>query len=140
MPTYEYYCPTNHQTVEVMHGMSRIVSTWGELCDLAETKPGKTLKDRELMVALEKLEAHIQAYRHPREGAIVGNVISVLDVIRESHRAVHGGGADAYRVPDTERGVADMMTLFENAGPDELSGAAARRSPGRSRGEGRRWR
>lgn len=42
MPTYEYYCPANRQTLEVMHSMSRSVSTWGELCELADAKPGKT--------------------------------------------------------------------------------------------------
>lgn len=42
MPTYEYYCPANQQTLEVMHSMSRTVSTWGELCELADAKPGKT--------------------------------------------------------------------------------------------------
>ncbi|MEM9347871.1 MAG: zinc ribbon domain-containing protein [Planctomycetota bacterium] len=42
MPTYEYYCPANRKTLEVMHAMSRTVSTWGELCELADAKPGKT--------------------------------------------------------------------------------------------------
>ena len=42
MPTYEYYCPANQKTLEVMHGMSREVTTWGELCELAEAEPGKT--------------------------------------------------------------------------------------------------
>ncbi|MGB1125483.1 MAG: zinc ribbon domain-containing protein [Phycisphaeraceae bacterium] len=42
MPTYEYYCPANQKTLEVMHSMSRSVSTWGELCELADAKPGKT--------------------------------------------------------------------------------------------------
>ena len=45
MPTYEYYCPANHQTLEVMHGMSRTVATWGELCELAEQPTGQTLAD-----------------------------------------------------------------------------------------------
>lgn len=45
MPTYEYYCPANHKTLEVMHPMSRAVATWGELCELAETKAGKTHPD-----------------------------------------------------------------------------------------------
>ena len=38
MPTYEYYCAANRQTVEVMHGMSRSVSTWAELCELAHNQ------------------------------------------------------------------------------------------------------
>ncbi|MEM6257164.1 MAG: zinc ribbon domain-containing protein [Planctomycetota bacterium] len=42
MPTYEYYCPANRKTLEVMHPMSRTVLTWGELCELADAKPGKT--------------------------------------------------------------------------------------------------
>ena len=45
MPSYEYYCTDNHQTLEVMHGMSRTVQTWGELCELAEIEPGKTPAD-----------------------------------------------------------------------------------------------
>ena len=45
MPTYEYYCPANQQTLEVMHGMSRTVATWGELCELADEMPGKTKPD-----------------------------------------------------------------------------------------------
>lgn len=45
MPTYEYYCQANQKTLEVMHSMSREVTTWGELCELAEAKPGKTPTD-----------------------------------------------------------------------------------------------
>lgn len=45
MPTYEYYCPSNQQTLEVMHGMSRQVSTWGELCEVAEQETGRTPRE-----------------------------------------------------------------------------------------------
>lgn len=45
MPTYEYYCPANHQSVEVMHGMSRSVTTWAELCELADQPIGQTPGD-----------------------------------------------------------------------------------------------
>jgi hypothetical protein len=45
MPTYEYYCPANHETLEVMHSMSRSVTTWGELCELADADPGPTHAD-----------------------------------------------------------------------------------------------
>jgi len=45
MPTYEYYCPKNRQSVEVMHGMSRTVATWGELCELADQPTGRTPGD-----------------------------------------------------------------------------------------------
>jgi len=45
MPTYEYYCTDNHQTLEVMHPMSTAVETWGQLCELAEQDPGATPAD-----------------------------------------------------------------------------------------------
>lgn len=45
MPTYEYYCPANQQSVEVMHGMSHVVQTWSELCELADQPTGQTPGD-----------------------------------------------------------------------------------------------
>lgn len=35
MPTYDYYCPENGQTVEVSHRISESISTWGEICERA---------------------------------------------------------------------------------------------------------
>jgi uncharacterized membrane protein YdfJ with MMPL/SSD domain len=69
---------------------------------------------------LEKLQAHIEAYRDAEQGAIVGNAFSVLNVVKETHQALHGGAPGEWRLPDTERGVADMLFLFSNAGPDSL--------------------
>ena len=51
MPTYDYFCPTNHQTVEVMHGMEARVGTWGELCERAGLDTGSTPRG----VPVEKL-------------------------------------------------------------------------------------
>ena len=45
MPTYQYYCTDNQQTLEVMHRMSATIETWGELCELAEQTPGSTPAD-----------------------------------------------------------------------------------------------
>ena len=42
MPKYDYRCELNGQTVEVSHPMSRVVSTWGELCQLASMETGAT--------------------------------------------------------------------------------------------------
>jgi hypothetical protein len=42
MPTYEYYCETNGQTVEVLHGMGSTLSSWGELCIVAGIDTGET--------------------------------------------------------------------------------------------------
>ncbi|WP_428389145.1 zinc ribbon domain-containing protein [Mucisphaera sp.] len=45
MPLYEYHCPSNGRTVEVMHPMSHTVTTWGELCTLNEADLGETPAD-----------------------------------------------------------------------------------------------
>lgn len=42
MPIYEYLCPANGQTVEVVHGMSERLANWGELCKAAGLDPGST--------------------------------------------------------------------------------------------------
>lgn len=91
-----------------------------DLMLLIEAPEGRTIKDRALMVGLEKLEAHIRAYRDPHVDNVVGNVQSVVDVVRESNRATHHNDQAYYGVPDTQRGVVDMLTMFENAGPDQL--------------------
>lgn len=42
MPTYEYRCPANGRVVEVLHGISEKMETWGQLCETAGCAPGET--------------------------------------------------------------------------------------------------
>ncbi|GGC05526.1 hypothetical protein GCM10011352_34630 [Marinobacterium zhoushanense] len=42
MPTYDYLCPSNGRVLEVRHSMSERLTTWAELCKLAEIDPGDT--------------------------------------------------------------------------------------------------
>ncbi|RMH30239.1 MAG: zinc ribbon domain-containing protein [Planctomycetota bacterium] len=42
MPRYEYRCPANGRVVEISHGMSEHVATWGQLCERAGIEPGAT--------------------------------------------------------------------------------------------------
>jgi hypothetical protein len=88
---------------------------------LIKTKDKAGLKDRELLEGLAALEQYIEAYRDPIEGKpIVTSTISLLDLLRESWRALHDGKSEYYKIPDTDRGVVDMFTLLENAAFDEL--------------------
>ncbi len=50
MPTYEYYCESNGQTVETMHSMNETLETWGEVCACAGIDPAPTSED----VAVQK--------------------------------------------------------------------------------------
>ena len=43
MPTYDYRCLENGQVVEVKHGMSEKLMTWGEVCEHTGTDIGQTV-------------------------------------------------------------------------------------------------
>lgn len=45
MPRYEYRCEANDRTIEVAHAMSTAISSWGELCEVAEIDAGGTPTD-----------------------------------------------------------------------------------------------
>ncbi len=92
---------------------------------LIRAKGPHGVKDLELLRGLEKLERYIRAYRHEdaRTGEVtqvVGGSVSLLDVVRETNRALHGGDPAFYRLPDTQRALSDTLFLFENAGPQDL--------------------
>lgn len=88
---------------------------------LIEAKSGRTVKDLELLRRLEKLDLHIRSYVNPKDGQkLVGNTISLLDVIKETNQALHNDDPAFYKLPDTDRGVSDLLFMFENAGPEQL--------------------
>lgn len=92
---------------------------------LIRAKGPHGVKDLELLRGLEKLEGYIRAYRHAdvRTGEVrpvVGGSVSLLDVARETNRALHGGDPAFYRLPDSQRALADTLFLFENAAPQDL--------------------
>ena len=45
MPTYDYYCEANGRKVEVKHKISENMTSWGELCTLANENTGETPAD-----------------------------------------------------------------------------------------------
>ncbi len=42
MPTYDYRCESNQQTIEVRHHLNENINTWGELCAKANMATGNT--------------------------------------------------------------------------------------------------
>ena len=79
------------------------------------------MKDLPLLRGLEALTEHVFAYRDEESGEpVVRHAISVVDVVKETRRAFHGGGQAEYRLPDTQGELDDLLFLFENQGPAEL--------------------
>ena len=57
MPTYEYYCESNGKSIDVIHAMNRELTTWGELCEVAEVDCGDTPKDAPVIRQLSAIAA-----------------------------------------------------------------------------------
>jgi hypothetical protein len=45
MPSFDFFCPANGQTVEVMLKLHESLTTWGELCARKGIDPGDTPAD-----------------------------------------------------------------------------------------------
>jgi len=79
------------------------------------------VKDRELLLGLEALDAHVRGFIHPRTNqTLVSSTMSLVDIVKETNRALHEGDEASYALPADQRGVSDALLLFENAGPDDL--------------------
>jgi predicted RND superfamily exporter protein len=53
-------------------------------------------------------------------GVLVGQTISVADVLKEIHKALNEGRPEFYAIPDNRRLIAQEFLLFENSGSDDL--------------------
>jgi predicted RND superfamily exporter protein len=79
------------------------------------------MRDLETMKRLEAFEQYVLAYKDPKtQKAIVSHTMSILDVVKETHQALHEGKPEYYVLPDTPRGLSDALFMFENAAPHEL--------------------
>ena len=93
----------------------------GTLQLLVRAKGEQGVKDAALLHGLQQLESHILAFRQPDTGEkLAGNAQSALDAIRETNRALHGGKAEHWKLPDNQRTLAEEFFLFENSSPEQL--------------------
>ena len=78
------------------------------------------MRDLELLKGVEALKSHIMSYQHPEHGDIIGNVININDIVKETRRALYNGDDSEYRLPETRQELSQLLFLFENTGPDQL--------------------
>jgi len=70
MPTYEYYCEANGQSVDVIHSMSMELETWGEVCEFAEIEIGEVPKESTVIRQLSAISSLISKGKNePRGGS-----------------------------------------------------------------------
>ncbi|MCR9095136.1 MAG: efflux RND transporter permease subunit [bacterium] len=76
------------------------------------------LHDPEVLARLDAMQRYVET--HPGENFAFRKTVSVADIAKEIHQALHGGEADEYRIADDRLLVAQELLLFENSGSDDL--------------------
>ena len=88
---------------------------------LIEANGERGVKDLRLHQGLLGLEEHVKGFVHPRiPGQMIGSVRTLTDMLREINQALNGGGAEHYRLPDTQELIDNYFVLIESAGPEDL--------------------
>jgi predicted RND superfamily exporter protein len=71
-----------------------------------------------VMQALDRASQY--AVSLEREEIRVSKTVSIVDVVKETHKALNENDHAAYRIPDSRELLAQELLLFENSGSDDL--------------------
>lgn len=88
---------------------SKIGSMYSYNLTLEFDEKGKT-RDPEVLKRFEKLESEIKKL------ALTKNTMSILDIIKDMNRTLHGDEEKYYRIPDNRKFVSQLLLLYENSG------------------------
>ena len=69
---------------------------------------------------LEKLSEYAMQYRNADGKTFVGQTQSVMDILKETNKALNGNRPEAYVLPESRELIAQELLLFENSGSDDL--------------------
>jgi predicted RND superfamily exporter protein len=113
--------PEKHPLREAYGAMDGHVGGTSDLVLIVKSNQPEGVKSRELLERLQTVEKDVKQFvSEQHREPIVSGAASILDPIRETWRAVHENDPAAYRIPDSDRGVVDMATLFESSAPSQL--------------------
>jgi len=79
-------------------------------------KPGG-LHEPEMLRAIDRVSREIALLAV--DPMVIGKPVSILDVVRETHQALHENRPEMRRIPETREAVAQELLLFEGSGSDD---------------------
>ncbi len=85
---------------------------------LIDTETENGVHNPELLKQIDEFTATNQQL--DQDGIFIGKNLSVVDVVKESHRALNENQETFYAVPDDRKVVAQELLLFEQSGSDDL--------------------
>ena len=83
-----------------------------------DTRTENGLHDRGTLVRLDTLAREIE--EESVDPVTVGSVLSVVDLLKEIHKALNENRPEYYRIPENPRLIPQEFLLFENSGSDDL--------------------
>ena len=85
---------------------------------LVTAQKENALHDPELLRKLEEIQKLTEGFEHG--GLRADKTVSIVDVVKETHRALNENRDDYYAIPDNRALVAQELLLFENSGSDDV--------------------
>lgn len=86
---------------------------------LIRTPHENGIQDPKLLQAMDQMGEY--AAKLEMGDVSTGKVISIVDIVKETHQALNENRAEYYRVPEDPKLVAQELLLFENSGTDDLN-------------------
>ena len=84
---------------------------------LIDTGESGGLYDPDMLAEIDRVAWEIENLAS--DPIVIGNTVSILDVVRETHQALNENRPEMRRIPDTRQAVAQELLLFENSGSDD---------------------
>jgi predicted RND superfamily exporter protein len=83
-----------------------------------DTKKENGVYDPDFLNRVESISQEIE--KIDQGDIFVGKVLTINDILKETHQALHGNDAAFYKIPQNKKTIAQEFLLFENSGSDDL--------------------
>ncbi|MFT3926472.1 MAG: MMPL family transporter [Myxococcales bacterium] len=108
------WLPSSHAPHEAFEVMDKHMGGAGHLVVLLHAEQGKSFFDRDILERVEAFERELAGL--PEAGEIFG----LPRIVRQVWRSLNDDKPEFERLPDTQRGVRDALSMFESAAKDDL--------------------
>jgi len=113
------YFPEHHEVKQSIAFVDKHFAGANSLELLIHTQKPYDIYAPEFLHKLENFERRLLS--NPLQSITINNTSSILDIIKESNRALFNNEEEAYRIPDSQALIAQELLLFENSGNNDLS-------------------
>jgi uncharacterized protein len=114
------WLPKGDETRAAFETLDETVGGGAAIGLLIQARGDGVLARSDVFTGLERLEAHIAKYRTEAGKALVAKIVSPLDLIRETWRALRPDDP-THRLPPDTRALSDTLTLLESSAAKELA-------------------